>query len=152
MAINPNTNFTAGAILTADQQNRFPRGIVALSLITASANILNAESTFTSVSFTAVANRYYKISWVSGLIINVNGSVNNFYLRETTATGTVIQQGQQFLSANEGHLFSMSVVKTFSAGAQSVFARFDQNAGSATVMTSGATRPSYLMVEDVGPA
>jgi hypothetical protein len=152
MAINPNTNFTAGAILTADQQNRFPRGIMALSLITANANILNTESTFTSVTFTAEADRYYKITWVSGLIINPNGSVNNFYLRETTATGTVIQQGQQFLTADEAHLFNMSVVKTFSAGAQDVFARFDQNAGTATVMTSGATRPSYLMVEDVGPA
>jgi hypothetical protein len=152
MAINPNTNFTAGAILTADQQNRFPRGIVALSLITSNANILNAETTFTSVSFTAVADRYYRISWFSGQIQNASSSVNNFYLRETTATGTVIQQGLQFLSSGEGHLFQLSVVKTFSAGAQSIFARFDQNAGSATVMTSSATRPSFLMVEDIGPA
>jgi hypothetical protein len=152
MAINPNTNFTAGAILTADQQNRFPRGIMALSLITANANIGNAESTFTSVTFTAEADRYYKITWFSGQIQNASGSVNNFYLREATATGTVIQQALQFLSAAEGHIFEMSVVKTFAAGSRSVFARFDQNAGSSTVMTSGATRPSYLMVEDVGPA
>jgi len=30
MAINPNTTFTAGQILTADQQNRLPRGLLAL--------------------------------------------------------------------------------------------------------------------------
>jgi hypothetical protein len=152
MAINPNTDFTPGAVFTAGQADRFPRGIMALSLITANANIVNAESTFTSVTFTAEADRYYKITWFSGLIINSSSAVNNFYFREATATGTVIQQAQQFTSAGEGHIFSMSVVKTFSAGARSVFARFDENAGTATVMTSGATRPSYLMVEDVGPA
>jgi hypothetical protein len=152
MAVNPNTNFTAGQILTADQQNRFPRGIMALSLITANANIVNAESTFTSVTFTAQADRYYKITWFSGLIINASSAVNNFYLREATATGTIIQQAQQFTSSSEGHIFCMSVVKTFAAGSTSVFARFDENAGTATVMTSDATRPSYLMVEDVGPA
>ena len=152
MAINPNTDFTPGAVFTAGQADRFPRGIMALSLITANANIVNAESTFTSVTFTAEADRYYKITWFSGLILNVNSSVNNFYFRQTTATGTIIQQALQFLTANEGHPFTMSVVKTFAAGSTSVFARFDQNAGTATVMNSGATRPSYLMVEDVGPA
>ena len=38
MAINPNTDFTAGAVLTAAQQNRFPRGVVALTFDTATAN------------------------------------------------------------------------------------------------------------------
>jgi len=31
MAINPNTDFTSGAVLTAAQQNRFPRGVMALA-------------------------------------------------------------------------------------------------------------------------
>jgi hypothetical protein len=152
MAINPNTDFTAGQVLTAEQQNRFPRGIMALSLITTNAIIGNAESTFTSVTFTAAADRYYKISWFSGQIDNTSSSVNNFYFRQTTATGTIIQQGLQFLTAGEGHIFELSSINTFSAGSQSIFARFSQNAGSNTTMNSSATRPSYLMVEDIGPA
>jgi len=61
MAINPNTNFSAGAVLTSAQQNRFPRGVMAFTKATASGAINSEAVQITGSSFTAVANRYYKI-------------------------------------------------------------------------------------------
>jgi hypothetical protein len=33
MAINPNTQFSSGAVFTADQANRFPRGIMLMKTL-----------------------------------------------------------------------------------------------------------------------
>ena len=64
MAINPNTDFTAGQVLTAAEQNRFPRGIVAFVESTSSSGAITAQTvTLTAPAFTAVANRYYKITY-----------------------------------------------------------------------------------------
>ena len=53
MAINPNTDFSAGAVLTAAQQNRFPRGVVAFSSSqTSSAAIGTTETVPHSALFT----------------------------------------------------------------------------------------------------
>jgi hypothetical protein len=66
MAINPNTNFTAGAILTADQQNRFPRGVMGAVLNTTGLAAVSGgpvDLAGMSITFTAVANRIYRATW-----------------------------------------------------------------------------------------
>ncbi len=51
MAINPNTNFSAGAVLTSAQQNRFPRGVMAFTKATASGAINSEAVQITGSSF-----------------------------------------------------------------------------------------------------
>ncbi len=69
MAINPNTDFSAGAVLLASQQNRFPRGVMAFTKATASGSINSEQVQITGSSFTAVANRYYKITFNNVYIV-----------------------------------------------------------------------------------
>jgi hypothetical protein len=71
MAINPNTTFTAGAVLTADEANRFPRGVMGAVYRTAgdlTVTTTLADLTGMTVTFTAEASRTYKATW------NVTGS------------------------------------------------------------------------------
>lgn len=153
MAINPNTDFTAGQVLTAAQQNRFPRGVMALSNVTANAQILNAEATRTSVTFTAVANRYYKITWFEPDLNNANAATNTFYLRlDNATTGTIIGTSIIYTLATASDNNMMSVITTFTAGSRTIFARYLENAGTATNANASATKPAFLVVEDIGPA
>lgn len=153
MAINPNTDFSTGAVLTASQMNRLPRGIMALSNQTANWTIANAESTRTSVTFTAVANRYYRVSWYEPDLSNGNASVNNLYFRlDNATTGTIIGTTRLYMIAGDATPLSLSVVATFSAGSRTIYARGDENAATGTTAAASATKPAYLMVEDLGPA
>lgn len=155
MAIAPNTTFVSGAVLTAAQQNAFGFGVVALSPVTTSTTTSGSvEQTRTSVTWTALANRYYKITWFEGAVTNgTNASVNNMYLRATTTTGTVIGNVEIYYgSASMEQGAVCSCVKTFAAGTQTVYARVLSNAATNTTYFGSATTPAYLLVEDIGPA
>jgi hypothetical protein len=153
MAINPNTDFTAGAILTADQQNRFGRGVMALSSLTANTTVTQTEATRTSVTFTAVANRYYKIWWVEqGLNSGANTTTTTFLLRPTSTATAAIATTNWSQAGSFNNQAQCVAIATFAAGSVTIFARvLTSNAGGATLAAS-ATAPSYLVVEDIGPA
>lgn len=155
MAIAPNVTFVSGAVLTAAQQNAFGFGVVALSLVTSNQTTNSSvEATRTSVTWTAIASRYYKITWVEGNVQNgVNASVNNQYLRTTSTSGTIIGNTTIYYPSSSLQQGSVtSCVTTFSAGSQTVFARVVSNAGSNTTYNGTATQPAYLLVEDIGPS
>jgi len=60
---NPNTTFTAGAILTAAQQNRLPWGVVGYVQKASNQTITTeADLSGLSISWTAVAGRVYKFT------------------------------------------------------------------------------------------
>jgi hypothetical protein len=156
MAINPNTDFTAGAILTAAQQNRFPRGIVALGeTTTATANVSVETLSVTSSSFTAVANRYYKLTYYEPCFI-VNAGTTTFLqmrIRLTNISGA--QQAESFpilSSASPRNTGIVTVTKTFTAGSVVVCGTFIVNGGGNGQMFHDATRVGQIIVEDVGPA
>jgi hypothetical protein len=76
MAISPNVDFVSGAILTAAQQNQFPRGIMQRVASTSSATGTNTETvTLTLPAFTAVANRYYRITYFEPYIETLAAAV-----------------------------------------------------------------------------
>jgi hypothetical protein len=153
MPINPNTDFSSGAILTADQQNRFPRGIVAYGQnIVTDASITAEEVTITSSSFTAVANRYYRIHYYEPQVTTASASGSFFLgrIRRTNLAGTQLQQG--ILQVGElNFMFHLVWVGTLTAGSTTIVAT--GAAGSGTWSASrGATFPAQLFVEDLGPA
>jgi hypothetical protein len=157
MAISPNVDFVAGAILTATQQNQFPRGIMAQASSTTSVTgITSTEAvTLTASTFTAVANRYYRITYIepSAEPPNSVGGVITAKIRLTNATGTTLGSGQFQIGAAALTDASICVVAlaTFSAGSVVVVGTGAVNAGTGNYYRS-ATQAARIIVEDVGPA
>ena len=153
MAINPNTDFTAGAVLTAAQQNRFPRGVVALTFDTATANFGAEAVNIISTAFTAVANRYYRITYYSPqLQINAANGYSILTIRKgTTTAGTQITRGFAANSVSGGPTSgTVLAVTTLTAGSQQVCATITST--NTTSTNTSATNIGYLLVEDIGPA
>lgn len=153
MAINPNTDFSSGAVLTADQQNRFPRGVMALTTKTSSANFTVEAVDITSAAFVAVANRYYQITfYVPQCSVNVANGYTVFRIRKgTTTAGTQLTAGiGSSATAGIPSGTVTSVVTTLTAGSQQVCATINSSSTSSTTYSS--TQVAYLLVEDLGPA
>jgi hypothetical protein len=155
MAINPNTDFTAGQILTAAEQNRFPRGIVALTTSqTNSATITTEAVTLTSTSFTAVANRYYKITYYEP-VVQPSGapSYMTFRIRLTKISGAILQRSDIEATGTDGQVVPLQVITTLAAGATTVCGTVSAASGSILLYgNAGAGVSRQIIVEDIGPA
>ncbi len=157
MAINPNTDFTAGSILEASQQNRFPRGIVAFAQSsTATGNITTETVSITSSSFTAVANRYYKISYFEPILQYVSGTITdvNLKIRITNISGAIQQQTEFFLTNTSGRAGTgyISVTKTLSAGSTVLVGCIQPKGGGIVGTYRDGNTLAQIIVEDLGPA
>jgi len=148
MAISPNTDFTAGAVLTASQQNRFPRGVMQFIEHTSNVGFTTETTILTLPAFTAVANRYYKITFFEPSLSNTNIGTSTLKIKQGA---TILQQGiVANVAATTGYAGSISTIETFSAGSVVITATAQSSAtGSAQATTSS---PGYLLVEDIGPA
>ena len=157
MAINPNTNFTAGQILTADQQNRFGRGIMAIGENTTASGTVAIETvSCTSSAFTAVANRYYKITYFEPVLQYVSGAVTNAVvrIRLTNLAGaeqvfTELSVVNTFGKNNTG---IVTTVKTLTAGSTVLVGTFAPTGGGSINCFRSATARAQIIVEDIGPA
>jgi hypothetical protein len=158
MAINPNTDFSSGAVLTAAQQNRFPRGVMALATSTTSYTLTTSEviATGMTVTFTAVANRYYRITYYEPQAQTASfGSNTQLTLRQTNASGTVLQNTVFTNETNATDQSGMTVIRTmtFSAGSITVVgtAKCSLTTGTPQLIRD-STRQAQLLIEDIGPA
>ncbi len=154
MAVNPNTDFTAGAILTAAQQNRFPRGIMQLVETTGTTTATATEAvTLTLPSFTAVANRYYRITYIEPYLESAASNVEvTVRIRMTNLAGAVIAYGATFIDGlNRESQLQALTVKTLTAGSTVVVATITSVGGNCFAY-GNATYPRQLWVEDLGPA
>ena len=156
MAISPNTTFSSGAVYTADQANRFPRGVMAYNASTTTDSTITAEEIqITSSSFTAVANRYYRITYYEPQIATPV-TVGTFIvgrIRLTNLAGTQYASGivQNIAAAANNYTLITSAVTTFSAGSVVIVASLSCS-GAAGSATRSATNPAYLLIEDIGPS
>jgi hypothetical protein len=151
MAISPNVDFVAGAVLTATQENQFPRGVMQLVEATSNASLGAEAVTITSPSFTAVANRYYRITYYEPRVA-CSGSSNttSVRIRLTNASGTIFGGGQVFNAGSSMDLpFTVVAFTTLSAGSTVIVGTIAALSGTAT-RTSDL--PAQLIVEDMGPA
>ena len=155
MAINPNTDFTSGAILTADQQNRFGRGIMQfVEKTTNTSGVTTEEVALTMPAFTAVANRYYRVTGVFGIVYTspAGTAVLTVSIRKgTTTAGTKLQQTDSgMISTTNGSPVTIVWVGTLSAGSQQLVLTV-ASTNSASFFGS-ATQPAQFFIEDIGPA
>ena len=158
MAINPNTDFTTGQVLTADQANRWPRGVMARAISTTAFTLGTTTSIATgmTVTFTAVANRYYKITYYEPQAQTATvASYCQTEIRLNNAAGAVQGQTIFFNPVASQFQFGLTVTKTstFTAGSVTlVGCAFANSTTGVPQLIRDSTREALLLVEDMGPA
>ena len=150
MAINPNTDFSSGAVLTAAQQNRFPRGIMAYTTKTSTFSMTTTMADVgVSATFTAVANRYYKYTF----FVYAHDADANSLTVQVTDTSNVSKYQIRVDSdgpAQFGNII-LTYISTESAGSVTRKVRANTSGGGGNLYAD-ATNVMYLLVEDIGPA
>jgi hypothetical protein len=154
---NPNTAFSSGAVYTADQANRFPRGIMQLATSTSSdTSVTTEEVELGAISFTAVASRYYKITYFEpdiGISGAGSGALQMRIRNGTTTAGTLLQQAFQWIPSSSVDTAGQVVwFGTFSAGTQNIVATAQQGGASTFQLNRGTGKAAWLVVEDIGPS
>jgi len=160
MAVSPNVDFVSGAVLTAGQQNKFGRGIVGIANMSANYTLSTTNTALTTVTFTAVANRYYKVTYFEpeAQTSTVSASTTTVQIRTnaTVAAGTELSSGVITTSAAvkvQGAITVSYVTDTFTAGSQTVNAAArTSSVTGAPLLVRSATSRAFLLVEDLGPS
>ena len=157
MAVNPNTNFSTGAVYTADQANRFPRGI--MCEIANTATTVNLTTSYvtqlTTPSFTAVTGRLYKITYhepISKGNTAAGIQTNDFQIR----SGATVLAASSTPAIVTGPLYTAMTsfyIGTLTAGATVITAWATSGSTTGTPQVQrAATYLAYLIVEDIGAA
>jgi len=150
MAINPNTTFVAGAILTAAQQNRLPFGVMQYATKTTNTNTTTTEADVgLSVTFTAIANRYYRYTV---FIPSSDGDANQATLKVTDSSNVnkyTIRFDQD--GPAQFNFVTLSYISTESAGSVTRKVRASTSTGGG-VLYGDATNVMWFAVEDIGGA
>jgi hypothetical protein len=150
MAISPNDIFTSGQILTAQECNQFPFGIIAIT--TATANTIASEVlTPMNTSFTALANRNYKIS----VTVQSSGSTaGDRVICSIRVDGGEIQRFADWViptNTTYRQTFMGSYIFSPSAGSRAVSIGWAKIVGN--IVPDASTGVYHqLTIEDVGPA
>ena len=159
MAINPNTDFTPGAIFSAGQADRFPRGVMAYAQSTTNYTLTTSTAVATDMTatFTAEADRYYRITYFEPQVQtgNTTNANTRTSIRLTNAAGAeyalTIFQNETAASINATLL--AVAVRTFTAGAVTVVGcAIASNIGGGPSLLRSSTSPSFILVEDIGTA
>ena len=156
MAISPNDDFTAGQILTAQECNNWPRGVMAYNSVVVNDTTVTAEEVMiTSSSFTAVANRYYRVTYLEPSVASAGANaVFTLRIRLTNLAGAIqneVRELNQSASIAIPTSGMCQAVVTLAAGAQNFVATLQCSSGTGQAQRSG-TIIAFLLVEDIGPA
>ena len=155
MAITSNTTFVAGDILTAQQQNNFPFGVVgavqsAAGNVTISTGALQ-NVTGMSVTWTAIAGRTYKFTVNASCLKNTSESWT--LLAVTTGAGATTGSGC-YASAAAGQYANLSFsgyLTGIAAGSQTYKLMATTGSATSTIVRSGSDF-CQLIIEDIGTA
>ena len=159
MAISPNDDFTAGQILTATECNNFPRGVMGIATSTTAYALTatDAIATGMTVTFTAVANRYYRITYFEPQMQmgTTPLAVATATIKQTNAAGTVLNSTISTTLGTDTIRVGMvcMTTNTFTAGSVTVVgcAKMSDTSGGPQMFRS-ATFIAFLLVEDIGLA
>ena len=153
MATTPNTDFTSGQILTAAQQNNFPRGVMGYFISTANSAVTTttADITGATATFTAVANRLYKATLAAYWNQSDAGATITFLL--TDGSNSILNQRIHFASNNNTKVQStVTFLCTSTAGSSPRKIRAATSGGTATIFGATADTQFYsFSIEDMGP-
>ena len=155
MALSPNDLFTSGQILTAQECNNYGFSTVALTKTTtmSQSGVTTAtDLTGATATFTALASRNYKVTWQTYATTSIDNTGGTVTLNEGA---TILQYATtNLISSGAGATISGLYIGTFSAGSHTLKLVGSRAAGGANTVffQSVATLPTFLLIEDVGPA
>jgi hypothetical protein len=150
MAITPNTSFSSGAVLTAAQQNLFPRGVMQYNTnSTTDATVTAEEIQITLSAFTAATGRLYRISYYEPGFGSSTSAAMTMRIRLTNLAGAVQQQGIVFNTGTQQQSGFIQNIVSFTAGSIVLVATLQNSAGTGSANRS-ATAQGVLIVEDIG--
>jgi len=159
MAISPNTTFTAGAVLTASQQNRLPFGVCALASSSTNYTLTTSAviATGMTATFTAITGRLYRITYnePQANTTTVSNGFTATQIRETSAAGTLLSTAvlQTNVAVTVNGTMTVIYVGTFTAGSVTVVGcALTSSVTGAPVLTRAATAQAQIIVEDIGPS
>jgi hypothetical protein len=152
MAVTPNTTFVAGAIYTADQANRFGRGIMATPVTSSTTDSsITAEEVMLTYTFTAVNGRMYSLVYFEPSISGTSAATMTARIRETNILGTVINHASATLVVSYTTSVTCQAIYTASAsGSLTIVATLQASAGTGTATRAGTTRFPQLYAIDIG--
>ena len=153
MAISPNVTFVSGAVYTAAQANKFGFGVVALATSTTAAQTpitTVVDLTGMSVTFTAIANRYYRFNYHIYAVPTVTNACFTVNLQQgaTIKQISIVNGGLAGVGATCQGLY----VSTFTAGSTTLKLTGALTSGStgSFIFNAAATLPWIFSVEDIG--
>ena len=150
MAINPNTDFSVGQILTAGNANRWPRGVVSFTQRTTTSSFAGLTTNITSASFDVLSGRYYKVTYFEPAATIAASAATNSSIFNVTAS---VQLGGSTTTQvnNVANRLLVIAIATFTTGTITVSGRNQSTVGG-TNLAGSATTPAFLLVEDIGPS
>ena len=149
MAIAPNTTFVAGNIYTAAQANAYGFGVVAYAQVVASDTSITTEETqITASAFTAIANRYYKVTYFEPRLY---GSVASNMTMRIKNGATTLQRADVACLTTQEQTGTNMYVGTFSATSITLTATLSYGSGTG-VAARAANEIGFLLVQDLGPS
>jgi hypothetical protein len=153
MTVTPLTNVTAGSVWTAAQVNVLPRGLMTeVVTSTTTDSSITAEEVELTITWTAEANRLYRIRYIEPALSCSSNTTCTARLRQTNISGTVLNSTTIGIPSTLLSFVGLcEAVQTIAAGSQTVVATLQFSAGTG-VATRSSTRFPMLTVEDVGAA
>jgi len=153
MAVSPNDLFTSGQILTAQECNNYPFGVVAYSSYTGgNQGITTTVTDVTSATgtFTAIANRAYRVTFQAYGAKNVSTGSVAFTLTDSAGT-TQYFQTQFYSITSVGINFGFTTLVTgLTAGSKTLKVRCATDVTTGAIFMS-AGQPMSFIIEDIGP-
>jgi len=150
--------FTAGDVLAAADMNALPGGFIAYAqrganqLLSDSSSVQDLSSL--TVTFTALANRRYKITGHAGFAAVNNNARWLGYIRKGSTT---IGRFGQIIGYDSGNnatgMLDGCVIDSPSAGSVTYKLSAERIAGTGDATSAAAAEnPAFILVEDIGPA
>lgn len=133
-----------------------PWGFIGYAARTSNVSVGTGTSDITdcSITFTAVANRYYRV--FGHTLMNSNhGAAQDIDFR-IAVDGTVARLIPNTTFANPGPgdriSFDLTYVTTLTAGSRTIKLQGSFSAGASNTFDANTNDPSFILIEDIGPA
>lgn len=153
----PNSTFTVGQVLTSQQQNNFPFGLMGLqtltSVFTTSATHTTFQDTGMTLTITEISGRRYRIIAVSN--IYTPGGVQALNMRLLRSAAVLKQSNFTESVMNSGNslgIVTMNYIYTsVSSGSATYKMQMSAGANNTSCADYGdATQPRQFYIEDIG--
>ncbi len=129
-----------------------PWGIVGYKEVTANQGSITTLVDLTSltITFTAAANRRYRIKGKIELSSTVGDGAFQLFITDSTPTTYTRATGP--IASTAGFTVFAETVESFAAGTITIKLRLERTSGTGTyTMGASATSPAFILIEDIGP-